>query len=135
MRRVAMLALVAVLGGATAGMTAVRAAIPRDFLGTWKGQGSQSDPPGEWTIAIAITDGRPGTIVGMIAYPSEICGGDLVLRSSGSERLELTEDITYGNCIDDGIITLTLGDGGLRYEWRHSETPTTARGTLTRARR
>ncbi|HEX5724639.1 MAG TPA: hypothetical protein VFX98_04190 [Longimicrobiaceae bacterium] len=105
------------------------------FLGTWKGSGVQSDDPqGGWTIAATLANGRVGTIVGTMTYPSVACGGDLVLRRARPDRLELLEDITFGDCVDQGIVTLTpSGDGGLDYAWHQDGNAMTATGTLTRA--
>ena len=101
---------------------------PRCHLGT------QSDQPGEWTIQATIVGG-PAEQVGTISYPSLECGGVLLLRSAGANWLEVDEDITYGPCEDQGIITLTpTGEARLRYDWRQDGNDATATGALTRVR-
>lgn len=104
------------------------------FEGSWKGTGTQSDRPGDWTIALTLADGARGSVVGTITYPSLACGGDLVLREADGRRVELLERITFGECADRGIVTLAPEQGGgLGYGWREEGGASTARGTLSRA--
>lgn len=122
------------LAGCAMGMGGGEDRVGMRFIGTWNGTGTQSDQPGEWTIEATVIGG-PAQQVGTISYPSLECGGVLMLRSAGANWLEVGEDITYGQCEDDGIITLTpTADGQLRYEWRKEGTDVTALGTLTRVR-
>jgi len=108
-------------------------AIPAAFQGSWKGTGSQSDEPGvEWTIALTLAGGARESVVGTITYPSLECGGDLILREAEPGRVELLERITFGSCVDRGVVTLTPSRGGLAFDWR-GENDLTARGVLTRA--
>lgn len=107
--------------------------LPVDFLGEWEGRGSQSDEPGEWTIAANIVGGEPGGIVGTIAYPSLDCRGELRLRAATAVQMELAEHITAGQCVDGGLITLTAQeDGRLRYTWTKAGYPAEAQGALWR---
>ena len=135
MRRVIVaVGAVLALGGCAVGMGSGADMVAPQFIGTWNGEGTQLNPAGEWTIE-AIIVGGPAQQVGTISYPSLQCGGVLVLRSAGSNWLEVGEDITYGQCEDDGIITLTpTADGRLRYEWRKEGSDMTAQGALTRVR-
>ena len=136
MRRL-LLVSAAVLGlsGCALGRGGGAAGVAPQFIGTWTGTGTQSYQPGvEWTIEATIAGGAAEQ-VGTIHYPSVECGGVLLLRSAGANWLEVREDITYGDCVDQGILTLTpMADGQLRYEWRVEDGDLTARGTLTRAR-
>ena len=107
--------------------------IPASFQGSWKGTGSQSDEPGvEWTIALTLADGARESVVGTITYPSLECGGDLILREADGGRAELLERITFGTCVDRGVVTLAPARGGLSFDWRGAD-GLTARGTLSRA--
>ena len=110
--------------------------IPGYFQGSWKGTGSQSDQPGvEWTIAFTLGDGAPGDVVGTITYPSLQCGGDLILRGGDGRGIELLERITFGECVDRGVVTLSQvadAEGGLSYEWVDNA-GLEARGTVRRA--
>lgn len=135
MRRVAVAAgAVLALGGCAVGMGGGADMVAPSFIGTWNGEGTQLNPADEWTIE-AIIVGGPARQVGTISYPSLQCGGVLVLRSAGSNWLEVGEDITYGPCEDDGIITFTpTAAGRLRYEWRKEGSDMTAQGSLTRVR-
>lgn len=126
--------VVLALAGCAVGMGGGAGGVPMQFIGTWNGIGSQSDMPGEWTIE-AIIVGGPVEQVGTISYPSLECGGVLLFRGVRNGALEVAEDITYGSCVDDGIITLTPeADGRLRYDWRKEGSDATARGTVTRVR-
>lgn len=110
------------------------AGVGHAFAGSWRGTGSQSDQAGEWSIALTLAGGRPGEVVGTIQYPSLACGGDLLLRRSGPGALELRERITFGSCVDGGLLTLRPLDGGrLGYDWRQENGTLTATGTLSRA--
>lgn len=135
MRRiVAVFGAVLALAGCAAGMGGGASAVPMQFIGTWNGVGSQSDQPGEWTIE-AIIVGGPVEQVGTISYPSLECGGVLLFRGVREGALEVVEDITYGECVDQGTITLTpTGEGRLRFDWRIQGSDVTATGTLTRVR-
>jgi hypothetical protein len=135
MRRVtATVGAVLALGGCAAGMGGGAGGVPMQFIGTWNGIGSQTDQPGEWTIE-AILVGGPAEQVGTISYPSLQCGGVLLFRGVRDGALQVQEDITYGQCEDLGIITLTSqADGRLRYAWRQDGNDATASGSLTRVR-
>lgn len=136
MRRVVMLGVsVLALSACSVGMSSSRhEGVAPQFIGTWTGEGTQVNPDSEWTIEAVIVGG-PARQVGTIRYPSLDCGGVLVLRSAGANWLELHEDITYGPCEDDGVITLTpTADTRLRYEWRKESINSSAQGMLTRVR-
>ena len=106
--------------------------IPSRYLGVWKGLGIQDDNV-QWTMLIAITGGSPGKIVGTIAYPSLKCGGELTLRSTKSTYIELTENLTYGSCTDDGIVTLrAIDNNNLKYGWLKPYESSTASGHVNK---
>lgn len=133
-RMIAVAGAVLALAGCATGMGGGAGGVPMQFIGTWNGIGSQSDQPGEWTIQ-AIIVGGPMEQVGTISYPSLECGGVLLLRGVRDGALEVLEDITYGQCVDQGTITLTpTGEGTLRFDWRVQGSDATAKGTLTRVR-
>lgn len=110
--------------------------VPAVFEGAWKGTGTQSDNPGtHWTIALTLADGAVGEVIGTITYPSLACGGDLILRQANGGEVELLERITFGNCLDGGIVRITNDrrHAGLGYAWRQQGGPLTAEGELARA--
>jgi hypothetical protein len=112
-------------------------AIPAAVQGSWKGTGSQFDQPGvKWTIALTLGDGEPGSVVGTITYPSLQCGGDLILRGGDGRGVELLERITFGECVDRGIVTFAdardASEGRLSYSWRN-DAGLEARGILQKA--
>jgi hypothetical protein len=127
------LALLLAAASLLAAAPAAAQTIPDAFTGSWKGAGSQSDEAGEWTIAYTLADGRPGAVVGTITYPSLECGGDLILRNADREHVELGERITFGDCVDHGIVTLTPAARGIAFGWRTEAGGPTARGMLARA--
>ncbi|HET7462901.1 MAG TPA: hypothetical protein VFJ82_16730 [Longimicrobium sp.] len=108
------------------------------FVGSWRGIGEQSNEPGRsWTIAVTIAPGRVGDVVGMITYPSLACGGDLVLQSVDGDSLVAREHITFGSCVNDGIVTLRRRPAGppLIFAWRLETSDLTAFGQLSPAGR
>ena len=134
MRPTVVLLCAVLLGGCSVAVHTGRPATPLvggAFAGPWKGEGTQSDQAGRWTIALTLADGGQGTVVGTITYPSLACGGDLILRGADGGRVELLERITFGDCVDEGVVTLTPSGGGLDFAWRGPNL--TARGTLARA--
>ena len=135
MRLARILVAAATLAAIAPALAAARTADPRDpFVGSWKGRGSQSDEPGSWSIATTIVAGRPGDVVGTITYPSLACGGDLVFHGVEAGQMVLQEHITFGSCVDRGIITLGVRrDGGLTFDWRAEEGGPTATGYLRSA--
>ena len=135
MRRLLPIVCAALLGSCAVHASVQRASeqVGPAFEGSWRGHGTQSNPPSEWTIALTVAGGGRGSVVGTIAYPSLACGGDLILRAAASDRLELLERITYGGCVDRGIVTLTPAAGGLAFDWREQQGPMTGRGMLARA--
>lgn len=86
--------------------------LPAGYAGVWRGRGVQTNPSSEWSILIGLSGSQVGVVVGAIAYPSLACGGELTLLEVIPESLMLHETITYGSCVDEGIITLSLGGPG-----------------------
>ncbi|NEQ40182.1 MAG: hypothetical protein F6K40_29645 [Okeania sp. SIO3I5] len=80
---------------------------PSSFVGVWEGSGVQNTGS-EWSIFLALIPGSIDSIVGTIAYPSLICGGELTLQKLTEEKIELFENITYGksSCVNRGYVTL-----------------------------
>lgn len=110
--------------------------LPEEFVGAWSGQGTQTDPDLTWPIAIELTRGSTGELVGTVNYPPAVCSGDLSLvLVSNSSTVSLYEDITVGeqNCKDGGAFTLTLLDArAMSFRWTHPGFTTVAEGILTR---
>ena len=108
--------------------------IPASYSGIWSGNGTQDNPPGQWTILIGLNNGAIGSVVGTVAYPSLECGGKLTLQSVNPDSIEFFEDITYGtNCVDEGTVTLNLVSANeLGFAWEKDGFPGTATGSLTR---
>ena len=109
-----------------------------DFFGIWQGDRQQQTST-EGTLVLGklsnvqlgISKGITSTIAGNIAYPSQNCGGDLILQGADESKLVYNETITYGACTDGGSITLQMNeDGTLTYEWKKETLLET--GTLRR---
>ena len=83
------------------------AALSPTYVGVWEGSGVQNTGS-EWSILISIASGSVNSVVGTIAYPSLRCGGELTLLESTEEKIELFENITYGqsSCVARGYVTL-----------------------------
>jgi hypothetical protein len=100
-----------------------RNTVPLEYRGVWRGNGVQKNPNSQWSILIAITGGTINSVIGTVAYPSLSCGGELRLRRVSALFIELSESITYGNCINNGIMTLkTSPTRDLEYGWRQGVT-------------
>ncbi|BDA67649.1 hypothetical protein CAL7716_018150 [Calothrix sp. PCC 7716] len=100
-----------------------RNTVPQSYSGVWRGNGVQKNPSSEWSILIAITGGNVNSIVGTVAYPSLNCGGELRLRRVSTNSIELSESITYGACINNGIMTLKASSTrALEYGWQQGAT-------------
>lgn len=114
--------------------------------GIWRGVGDQGGST--WTILLDLVDGEPkgppGTVVGVMTYPSLACGGTLVvsdagppdsgtLDGGGGVSLTLHESVS-SRCIEEGEDTFTLmPDGGLFFEYRTIPNgPVDAFGSLAR---
>ena len=85
------------------------------LAGTWSGLGHQSGgglPSSDYPIVMYITRGG-----GSIEYPSLNCGGTLTELSQSGASAELQENITYGNCVDGGTISVNLVNGKLAWTW------------------
>jgi len=107
-------------------------AIPEGYTGIWSGNnGVQINPSRSFTMRFGLIAGTVGQVVGTVEYPSLSCGGEVILKNVAADSIELTEIITYGSCLRNGIITLSLlSDGTLSYQWRSTSAATTATGTV-----
>lgn len=107
--------------------------LPDNYKGVWRGSAVQVNPNTSWTISLSLADGRVGTLVGSAGYPSIGCGAELNLQSVNADSIELLEDVTYGPCWDQGIITLTPNpDSTLHYEWRSPDGISYATGSISK---
>lgn len=106
--------------------------LPQQYVGVWEGRGVQQNPSTNWSILLTLTEGDMNDTVGTIAYPSLRCGGKLTLLSINTTELTFRETITYGNCVDQGLVTLAVSDAinDMLYEWELGTT--TATGSLER---
>jgi hypothetical protein len=92
--------------------------VPARLGGLWEGEGYQFSTQQRWTISMALQPGRSRRIAGTIAYPSLACGGELTLLTASRSEVRVREDITYGNCVDNGSIVVRPAAGG-RLDWKY----------------
>lgn len=109
--------------------------LPPGYVGTWEGQGVQTNPDLEWPVTIAFTGGKVGEVVARAEYPSYDCSGELTLDrvEPGRGRVVLTEHITVGEdtCADGGSMAFYLEpDGTLTFAWSSADGSSTATATL-----
>jgi hypothetical protein len=92
--------------------------VPARLGGLWEGEGYQFSTQQRWTISMALQTGRSRRIAGIIAYPSLACGGELTLLAASRSEVRVREDITYGNCVDNGTIVVRPAADG-RMDWKY----------------
>lgn len=83
---------------------------------SWTGIGFQVGPEGpqaSWDIELTLKSETSG----LISYPSLDCSSELTRVQGSSRRIEFTEHITEGDCIDGGRISITLEGGRLFWFW------------------
>ena len=103
---------------------------PTQFTGVWTGK---TDQGGDWTVLLGLHDATLDSIVGTIAYPSLSCGGELKLTRLTANSMEFAQDITFGTCVDDLIVELTMQpDGTLYYAERYPTGRVAGSGVLRR---
>jgi hypothetical protein len=92
---------------------------PADSLaGTWSGSGHQSGGGFESSdYPVVMTIDQSGA---SIDYPSLKCGGSLVELANSGTSAKYREQITYGKCLDGGMISVTLAGNRLAWNWSGS---------------
>lgn len=110
-------------------------AFPPKYVGQWvanltstnQDNGSSKDIRAN----VNFKNGKLGSKVGDIGYGN--CNSSLILRNVKPDSIELFENITAGNCISNGIITIKLtGDDIVEYKWTKPGSSATTVGVLTR---
>ncbi len=130
-------ALIIILGHAIAVTPSVASTqatdLPSPYVGVWRGSGSQGNGI-EWSILIALTPGPLGSTIGMIAYPSIPCGGELSFQGKSDDSVQLRESLTYlGPCVDRGRVLLSpKDDQTLDYQWLYPSGRLGGEGSLNR---
>jgi hypothetical protein len=107
------------------------------YAAVWQGRAAQSSGAEPSATLVTLAGGRLGAVVGTVAYPSRLCGGQLWLMGVHPGSILLGEMITYGEerCGGRGIITARpVPDGSLSFGWRDALNPSpgTVTGSLTR---
>jgi hypothetical protein len=86
------------------------------LTGTWSGSGHQSgggQPTSDYPVVMTIAQ-----VGGTIDYPSLACGGSLTELANSGASAKYREQITYGKCLDGGMIEVNLIGGKLAWTWR-----------------
>lgn len=86
------------------------------MIGEWQGTGYQvgsNGPQSSWTIALTIR----ADITSRIDYASLGCKATLHELRRGGDEIEFREEITEGNCINDGTITVRYRDNRVFWFW------------------
>lgn len=106
-------------------------AVPKVFIGTWKGKAQQEDIGVSWSIKLSINE-----LSASIEYPSLSCGGVLHPIDIGkSSQLQFRENILYGidQCVNYGSIVLSLiNENELEYSWYYPSGKFGAKGRLNK---
>lgn len=100
--------------------TSPTTAVPATVTGVWEGDVQAKNTAGSPAL-LSIANGLVGTVVGTVAYPARLCGGELWLVGVEGRAVHLGEVITYGieRCNGDGIVTLTAPENGdVTFSWR-----------------
>jgi hypothetical protein len=88
-------------------------AVPRAYLGQWRGTvTANSGLEGPQTAELKLTGGAVNSIVGTSSYTNGPCAYNLLLISSSGSDVELQEQVTSGPCLADYAI-VKLKDGKL----------------------
>ena len=85
------------------------------LAGTWSGVGHQSGgglPASDYPVLMTVAE-----VGGTIDYPSLGCGGSLVELANSGTSAKYREQITYGKCLDGGMISVNLIGGKLAWTW------------------
>lgn len=86
--------------------------------GAWSGLGLQTEPAETWTISLSL--GADGG--GRIDYPSLQCGGVLTFEGVRGPVSLYRERITYGDCVDNGLVGVYPHAGRLMWFWSGEDT-------------
>jgi uncharacterized protein (TIGR03437 family) len=89
--------------------------LPASYLGSWTARVSQTPDIGDYhTVMRLVSDP-----VSNIDYTDLACGGTLTLVSVASNQVVMREKITYGGCIDGGLVTIKPQGSALDWVWTH----------------
>ncbi|MGE0740981.1 MAG: hypothetical protein AB7O98_06530 [Hyphomonadaceae bacterium] len=85
----------------------------QSVAGDWSGVALQNQPEQTWTLELVLNADGAGTI----AYPSLNCGGTVEPESRQGGVILLREHITYGRCVNKGVIGIYMFSGRLMWFW------------------
>lgn len=125
--RVVVLATICLAAGAASAQPLETSGI----VATWSGIGFQVDALGlqtSWDIELSLKSESSATV----SYPSLNCTGELTRNKGASRRIEFTEHITQGDCVDGGRVSITLENGRLFWFWTKPEMDIDASAVLYR---
>lgn len=108
--------IIAAIFLSTVGAASAQPAQTSPIVESWNGVGYQVGPGGpqsSWDIELTLKTETSG----LISYPSLNCKSELTRVQGSSRRIEFTEHITEGDCIDGGRVTINLEGGRLFWFW------------------
>lgn len=85
------------------------------LAGSWSGSGHQTGgglPSSDYPVVMTIAQAG-----GSIDYPSLGCGGSLVELANSGTSAKFREQITYGKCLDGGMISVNMVGNRLAWTW------------------
>ena len=82
------------------------------LFGNWRGSVSQPGY-GSYITLMSFHDTN-----GTVEYPSLKCGGTVKMLSKSGNEYRFLEHITYGRCIDSGVITVKVRGDSMDWKWQ-----------------
>jgi len=102
--------------------------LPSAFVGTWTARVSQS-PDFDYLTVLRLVEGPVSTI----EYTDLSCGGTHTVISAAPNVVTMRERITFGPCLDNGLVVLRLQGDTIDYQFSHETVvEAVATGTFTR---
>ena len=90
------------------------------LFGNWGGSVSQPGY-GSYNTLMSFHDTN-----GTVEYPSLKCGGTVKILSKSGNEYRFLEHITYGRCIDNGVISVKVQGNSMDWKWQGSGITSTA---------
>jgi hypothetical protein len=83
------------------------------YTGRWTGWVNQPEATQRYSTILTLANCKSNEVCGTVVYPELSCGGELTYLYREADRAVLLESITFGNCVQDAVITLEQTDGEL----------------------
>lgn len=108
---------------------------PEAFVGSWKSTQDVTDPSVSqpYNVAVKISAGTAGELVGDVTYPGTNCFGQWILMDATPDKMIVRETRRAAlelACFKNGTIELTRTSTGLHYTYTNDDKPGTATAEL-----